>query len=162
MIEKLPEVPFLLILRELSFEDRLCLRRVCKKLKALLDGQVFRNLFIFLDCFPFHETLFHTEEPIYYADSCRVPDFNRFILSNYKENLRLLKKLTIFFKGPYKLMDYTDKIELDPESLERDSFFLEVKHLEIKLNHLNFFEQAEHLEIKVSQQSFFHLIASFH
>ena len=153
MIEKLPEVPFRLILKELSFEDRLCLGRVCKKLKDLLDGQVFRNLFIFLDSYPCHETLFHTDELVHYADSCRVPDFDRFISSRYKENLRQLRKMTIFFEGSCMLEDYEDKIELDPENLDLNYFFWEVSHLQIDLEHLNFFEKVEHLEIKVRQKS---------
>lgn len=151
MIEELPNVPFRLILSKLSFEDRLCLRRTCKKLKALVDCQVCRNrLFIFLDFYPCHETLFHTHEPVYYTDSCRVPDFDRFISSSYKEKLRQLKKLTIFFEGSCMLVDYEGKIELDPENLDKDYFFYEVSHLQIDLEDLNFFEKIEHLEIKVS------------
>lgn len=153
MIDRLPDVPFRLILSFLCYEDRFSLRRTCRKLKLLIDGQVFRNLFIFLDSYPCHQTLFHTDEPVYYADSCRVPDFERFISNKYKENLRLLKKLTIFFEGLYQLEDHLDKIEINLKSLSEENFFQEVWRLEINLEHLNFFEQVEHLEIKVRQQS---------
>ena len=142
-------MPFRLISRELCHEDRASLRRACKRLKSLVDDQVCRNLFLFLDCYPCHETLFHTDEPVYYADSCRVPDFDRFISSNYKENLKLLRKLTISHKGLYQLKDYVDKIEINLESLDQENFLREVRHLEIELEHLNSFEQLEHLEIKV-------------
>ena len=99
MIEELPDLPFRLILIKLSYGDLLSLRRACKRLKSLVDEQVCRNLFVFLDCYPCHETLFHTDEPVHYTDSCRVPDFDRFISNNYKENLKLLRKLKISFKG---------------------------------------------------------------
>lgn len=150
MIEKLPDLPFWLIFSELNYADRFRLRRTCKTLKALIDGQVCRNLFVFLDCFPCHQSLFHTEEPIYYVDSCRVPRFDRFISSNYKENFKLLKKLTIFFEGGQPL-NYLSKIELDPKYVDSGTFFQESWSLRIDVDDLNFLEQIEHLEIKVSR-----------
>ena len=54
MIEELPDLPFGLILSEFSHEDRLSMRRVCKKLKSLVDVQVCRNLFVFLDSYHCH------------------------------------------------------------------------------------------------------------
>lgn len=157
MIEELPDLPFRLIFRELSYEDRLSLRRTCKKLKALVDWQVNRNLFVFLDCYPCHETLFHTGERVYYEDSCHVPEFDRFISSSYKANFKLLKKLTIFFKGLRQLEKFVDKFDLPLKTLYEDIFFEEVWCLEIDLETLNFFEYVEHLEIKVCQKSLFYL-----
>ena len=162
MIEELPELPFRLIFKELNYEDRFNLRRTCKTLKSLVDEQVYRNLFVFLDSYPCHKYLFHTDELVHYADSCRVPDFDRFISSKCKENFRLIRKLTIFFEGLYKLEDYLNKIDRNLKRLDEDDFFQEVWLLEIDLEHLNYFEQLEHLEIKVSQTSsgLFHPISS--
>lgn len=148
MIEELPDLPFGQILRFLNYEDRLSLRRVCKKLKCLVDGQVCRNLFVFLDCYPCHKRLFHTDELVS-SNSFRVPDFDRFISSKYKNNFRLVKKLAIYFQGLYSLKNYVYKIEMNQKSLAKEDFFQEVWRLEINLDHLNFFEQVEHLEIKV-------------
>lgn len=153
MIEELPDLPFRLILKELSYEDRFSLRRTCKKLKALVDGQVVRNLFIFLDCFPCHQNLFHTDEPVHYSDTCRVPDFERFISNKYKVNLKLLRKLTIFFEGLYRLENYWDRNHLRIDPMSEKRFLQEVWRLQIDLEHLNLFEQVEHLEIKVSPTS---------
>ena len=150
MIDELPDLPFGLILEELSYEDRFSLRKACKRLKALIDGQVFRNLFVFLDCFPCHQTLFYVDEAVYYSNSCRVPDFERFISSKYKENFKLLRKLMITFEGLYRLENYRwdrNHIRIDPTTEKR--FLQEVWRLAINLDHLNFFEQLDHLQIKV-------------
>ena len=149
MIEKLPDVPFQEIWRRLSYEDRCSLRRACKQLKSLVDRQIPQNLFLFLECYPCHQILFHSGHLVYYADSCRVTDFDRFVSNRYLEKFRRVKKLTIFFEGLYRLNSYPNKIHWDWESLEREKFFQEAWHLEIDLEDLNAFEQVEHLEIGV-------------
>lgn len=60
-----------------------------------MDWQVCQNLFIFFDCYPCHEYPFHIGELAYYSDSGRVPHFDRFISCEYKENFRLIRKLTV-------------------------------------------------------------------
>lgn len=152
MLDKLPDLPFGLILRKLSHEDRFSLRRTCKTLKLMVDAQVCRNLFLFLDSFPCHKYLFHTGEPIYYADSCRVPDFDRFISSNCLKTFRLIKKLTIFFEGLYKLENYLSKLNGNLDRIDEDDFLQEAWLLQIDLEDLNAFEQLEHLEIKVGRR----------
>lgn len=149
MIDDLPDLPLRLILRELSYEDRFSLRRTCKRLKSLVDGQVCRNLFVFLDSYPCNHNLFHTNEPIFYSDSCRVPDFDRFISSKHKVKFELLKKLTIYFEGLCQFEDYLDRRDINMEKVYEENFVQEVWRLEIKLEDLNFFEQVEHLEIEV-------------
>ena len=156
MIEKLPDVPFRLIWRRLSYEDRCSLRRVCKQLKSLVDRQMPKNLFLFLECYPCHQILFHSKELVYYSDSCRVTDFDRFISNGCIEKFRRVKKLTIFFEGGYRLKDYWKKFYNDWESLEEEEFFQEARHLEVDLEDLNAFEQVEHLEIGVSNHSLVH------
>ena len=160
-MERVPDLPFGLIFQELSWEDRLSLRRTCKKLKLLVDGQVSRNLFLFLRSYPCHENLFHTNEAIYYADSCRVLNFDRFI-SNYKGNLKRLRRLTIYFKGLYWIVDYHEKIYVNLDSLRDEMFFKETWKLEIDLEHLNLFEHVEHLEIKVNLFCEFFSRTNFH
>ena len=150
MIEELPDLPFGLILRFLNGEDRLSLRRACKKLKRLVDGQVGRNLFVFLDCYPCHRRLFCTGESVYRLNSYRVPDFSRFITSEYKEKFKQIKKFAIFFEGLYSLKNYAQKAKKNSKSLSEEDFFQEVWRLEIDLDRLNFFEMLEHLEIHVS------------
>ena len=152
MIEELPDLPFGLILNLLSYEDRFNLRRVCKKLKILVDSQVNRNLFLLIDCYPHHRYLFNSNELVYYSDSCRIPDLRRLISSPYKQKFRLIKKLAVYFKG-YSLHD---KFNFRPENwlenlkfLKEETFFKETWDLKINLQHLNYFDEVEHLEIKV-------------
>ena len=150
MIDKLPDLPFKLIFSFLSYGDRFSLRRACKKLKGLVDAQVYRNLFVFLDCYPCHHYLFHTNELVYYSNSCRIPHFDRFISSNYKEKFKQIKKLTIFFQS----LLFSEKILnlFNVKTQERKNFFFQTFwRLELNLEHLNFFDQVEHLEIKVGQ-----------
>ena len=155
MIEELPDLPFGLILSFLSYSDQFSLRRTCKKLKSLIDGQVHRNLFVFIDCYPCRQYLFHTDKLVYYPDSCRMAtDFNRFISSPHRQNLKLLRKLLICsevkpWSGNYS-QNYSKKIEIDLKRPEASDFLLQSWNLKIDLEHLNFFEQIEHLEIKVS------------
>lgn len=149
MIDELPDLPFNLIWKELSYEDRFGLRATCKKLKHLSDRQVYRNLFIFLDSYPCHKYLFHTNELVYYSNSCRVPDFGRFISSKYKEPFRSLKKLTFFFEGINQLPIDLKRREISVKTHRQKSFFQEVWRVKINLKDLNFFEQVKHLEIKV-------------
>ena len=152
-MERVPDLPFGLIFRELSYEDRLSLRRTCKKLKSLVDGQVSRNLFIYLRSYPCHENLFHTNEAIYYADSCRVLNLDRFISSSWQK-LKRLRKLTTYYKYFHRLMDYTKKINVNLDVLRRNDVFLkETWNLEIDLEHFNLFEHVDHLEIKENHLS---------
>ena len=152
MIEELPDLPFGLILSFLSYEDRFSLRGACKRLKILVDGQLHRNLFLLIDCYPHHRYLFNSNELVYYSDSCRISDVDRFISSAYKEKFRLVKKLTIYFKG----LCFMDKFKYRPENweenlkfLKEEEFFRETWALKINLQHVNYFEEVEHLEIKV-------------
>ena len=153
MIEKLHDLPFQLILRNLSYGDQFNLRRTCKRLKGLVDEQKhsrgYKNLFVFLDYYQCHQYLFHTGELVYYPDSCRIPNFNQFISSKQKENFKSIRKLTIYFKGLCILKEYPSLVEVDLKSLKKENFFKEVWGLEINLEDLNFFEQVELLEIKV-------------
>ena len=160
MIEKLPDVPFRQVWKQLSYEDRCILRRACKQLKSLVDRQVPQNLFLFLECYPCHQILFHSGEMVYYADSCRVTDFDRFISNRSTEMFRRIKKLTIFFEGLYSLYDYGKKIYMNWESLEEEEFFREAWHLEVDLEHLNAFEQVEHLEIGVRNRRIFNQVVN--
>ena len=152
MIEELPDLPFGLILSFLSYEDRFSLRRVCKRLKSLVDGQVHRNLFLLIDCYPHHRYLFDSNELVYYSDSCRIFDLDRFISSAYKEKFRLIKKLTIYFKSYClyrKFSYYPENWEENLKILKEETFFQEVWALKINLQNLNYFKEVEHLEIKV-------------
>ena len=152
MIEGLPDLPFGLILSFLSYEDRFSLRRVCKRLKILVDGQLHRNLFLLVDCYPHHRYLFNSNELVYYSDSCRVPDLDRFISSPYKEKFRLIKKLSIYFKSYclYRKFNFFPRNwEENLKFLKEEEFFRETWALKINLQHLNYFEEVEHLEIKV-------------
>lgn len=162
MIEKLPDVPFWEIWRRLSYEDRCSLRRACKQLKSLVDRQIPQNLFLFLECYPCHQILFHSGQPVYYSDSCRVTDFDRFISNQHTEKFRRIKKLAIFFEGLYQLKNCDEYVRLDWTGLEEEKFFREAWHLKIDLEHLNAFEQVEHLEIGVrSGQIFNQIVISF-
>lgn len=131
MLDRLPDLPTEQILSRLSHEDRLSLRRTCKTLKCLIDGQEPRNLFVFLDCRPYHVRLFHTDELLFYADSCRIPDFERFISNAGKEHFQRVRKLAIYFQDLKAIFNALDRLEID-------------------LSQLNYFQEVEHLEIKVS------------
>ena len=148
MIEKLPDVPFGQIWRELSYEDRVSLRRACKSLKCLVDRQKCANLFLFLDCYPCHKTLSLTNEFVDHSDSYHVPNIERFI-SN-REQFKSLRKLAIFFRGFYSFDEnFDDKEDMAFKFRDKESFLMEVEHLKINLKHLNFFEHLEHLELEV-------------
>ena len=135
MIERLPDLPIELILSMLSYEDRFSLRRTCKLLKCLVDGQMHRNLFVFLDCYPCRRRLFHSDEFVYYPDSCRIAKFDTFSSSDSKEQFKWIRKLTIYFDD-FKFI------------------FTELDRLVIDLDELNFFQELEHLEIGVGLMSF--------
>lgn len=131
MLDRLPDLPIEQILSLLSHEDRLSLRRTCKKLKALIDTQVCHNLFVFLDCWPHHVRLFQTDELAFYADSCRITNFDRFMASAGKEHFKRIRKLAIYFRDLKAIFNALDRLEID-------------------LNQLNYFQEVEHLEIRVS------------
>ena len=149
MIEKLPDVPFRLIFGFLSYGDRFSLRRTCKRLKSLVDGQVSRNLFIFYDCYPSHQYLFESNELVYYSDSCRVLYFSRFISNRHERILNGIRKLTIYFESLYPLSVYRKRFRF--EDLDQEHFFDMTCPLDINLEHLDSFEMVEHLEIKVTR-----------
>ena len=163
MIEQLPDVPFRLIFSFLSYEDRFSLRRACKGLKWLVDGQNSGRLFVFFfNCYPFHARLFGTSELVYYADSYRVVDFERFVPSKCQENLKMIRKLILYFESVYPLnFVYSTSQNSDQENSNFEKSFNEVWRLEINLEHLNFFEQVEHVKIKVRQISHISIAISF-
>lgn len=130
MLERLPDLAIRQIVIRLSYEDRSSLRRTCKTLKCLIDSLVARNLFVFLDCYPYRVHLFHTDQLVFQANSLRILNFDRFLAGPGRRYFKRIKKLAIFFQDLKAIFNALDRLEID-------------------LNQLNYFEELEHLEIRV-------------
>ena len=137
MLDRLPDLAIRQIVIRLSHEDRLSLRRTCRTLKCLIDDQEPRNLFVFLDCCPYRDHLFHTNQLVFDADSCQFRDFDRFLSGAGREHFRRVRRLTIFFQDLKAIFNALDRLEID-------------------LNQLNYFQEVEHLEIRVSFFMFYY------
>lgn len=122
MLTELPPDFLGTILQLLSFRDLLSLRLTCKKLKECVDSVKVQHLNVFLQTLPHEGKLFHSGEPLIYAESF-VAQPEHIGSPEFLDRFRHLKRLTFQQKTiPNFVFD-----------LERD---------------LNCFEQLEHLEVR--------------
>ena len=120
----LADLPFELvdaIAQFLGYRDLVSLKLTCKNLKEHVEFVKVRHLNVFIDALPYEGKLFHSNEPISYAESLTAcPE--RILSPAFVDQFRHLKRLTFQQKTyPY---------------------------CEFALEDLNVFKQLEHLELR--------------
>ena len=121
---ELPEIVIWRIAKHLNYQEHRNLRLTCKRLKAIIGQRTARSLHLFVKAYPFERVLYHTDEPISYADTLHVSERRGF------NTLRSIK-FKNQFAGLFMLTIYCSRASLC-----------------IRIADLNYFKRLVHLEIE--------------
>ena len=129
---ELPEIVIWRIAKHLNYQDHRNLRLTCKKLKAIIGQRTARSLHLFVKVYPFERVLYHTDEPISYADTLHVIEkrgFNILRSIKFKNQFTELLTLTIYC---FDKLTKSTHIRIEDLNCFKSLIHLEIEGLEVR------------------------------